>query len=1214
MKLLISLTLLCVAFCTLAQSKYSAHIVEERKFPHESFARYYRFDGTLSLNPEEHKVVITSVFQLESEYTLALDEKFRDPLGWDHFSYSVSYKGIPVRNNIIKVHVKDGILISINAELNKVKGSITPSFSPDLAIESALLIIGAQRYKWEMPEEEALLKMEQQDAKASYYPNPTLMWYQPQGQQKPSLVYGMDVYSDLPLSRQFIYIDAHSHALVGSENRIHTADSNGVAVTAYSGNQPIVADYFASQFRLRESGRGNGIQTFNLNNTSNYGAATDFTDADNFWNNTANQDQYAGDAHWGAEMTYDYFWQVHNRNSIDGNGFLLKSYMHYNTNYNNAFWDGQRMTYGDGNGTTFTPLTAIDITAHEIAHGLTSNTSNLAYSNESGALNESFSDIFGVSVEAFANNNTLNWIIGEDATPSGNGIRNMSNPNAFADPDTYLGTNYYTGTQDNGGVHTNSGVQNFWYYLLTLGGTGTNDINNAYNVTGLGMLNASRIAFRNNTIYLTPNSDYADARFYAIQSAIDIFGVCTPEVMSTTNAWYAVGIGPAFSYSVTAQFGTAFQDYCQAPALVNFMNQSFNAGTYVWDFGDGSTSTSLNPSHTYQNPGLYTVSLIADGGPCGLDTVVLVDYINVDPSLPCAITMSPSGLNQTQTSCTGTMFDPGGGAANYQDLVTSEITIAPTGASSLTLNFTVFDLELNYDYLYIYDGPSNTSPLIGQYTGNTLPNGGTIQSTYGAITLKFFSDTYVTNPGFVLTWACFIPTNPPIADFQASSVTSCTGEIDFYDQSTGGPQTWAWDFGDGSTSNVQSPSHLYIQDGIYTVQLIAGNAFGTDTMVINQYITIDRPDAPVANDVIICAPDTVSVLATALGSISYYDAEFNGNLLDTGLVYTTFLQQTDTVWLENIENNPAQYVGPVNNSFGTGGQHNNTSTQYQIFSVSEPLSIVSAWVNAGSTGDRTITLWDASGNQLDTRFLNIPSGGSRISLNFHLEPGVNYRMGGSQMNLYRNNTGANYPYQIPGLISITNSSAGAAFYYYFYDWEIVKDPCISPRTPVKLIMDQVTAAASVTSFGMTATVGANTSINATQYNWTFGDNATSTQSTPTHLYTLPGTYPVTMIANNDNCSDTVSFEVVVDNAGLIDTENNAWELYPNPVRDILYIQTQASNPTYFIFDAAGREVESGKLDGLGAGINVANFARGTYRFELRLNDGTWYSKPFVKMD
>ena len=1050
---------------------------------------------------------------------------------------------------------------------------------------------------------------------ATYFPSPTLSWYNNTVNGLHSLVYAMDVYADEPLSRQVIYVDAHTNQVVGTENKIHTADSNGIANTVYSGNKPIVADYFASQFRLRESGRGNGIQTFNLNNTSNYGGAVDFIDLDNVWNNTANQDQYAGDAHWGAEMTYDYFWQIHNRNSIDGNGFTLKSYMHYNTNYNNAFWDGQRMTYGDGNGTTFTPLTAIDITAHEIAHGLTSNTSNLVYSNESGALNESFSDIFGVSVESFANNNTLNWIIGEDATPNGNGIRSMSNPNAFADPDTYLGTNYYTGTQDNGGVHTNSGVQNFWYYLLTVGGTGTNDLNNAYNVTGLGLLDASKIAFRNNTFYLTPNSDYADARFYAIQSAIDIFGVCSPEVMSTTNAWYAVGVGPAFSYSVTAQFSTAFQDYCQAPALVNFTNQSFNAGSYIWDFGDGTSSTALNPSHTYQNAGLYTVSLIANGGACGLDTLTLVNYINVDPNLPCAITMNPAGLNQTQTACTGTIFDPGGGAANYQDLVTSEITIAPTGASSITLNFTVFDLEANYDYLYIYDGPSNTSPLIGQYTGNTLPNGGTIQSTYGAITLKFFSDTYVTNAGFVATWACQIPTAPPVADFQANSIASCTGEIDFSDQSTGGPQTWQWDFGDGSTSTMQFPSHVYVQDGVFTVSLIAGNAFGTDTFAIQQYITIDRPDAPSASDVIICAPDSVTVTANGAGNIAFYDAEFGGVLLDTGMIYSTYLQQTDTVWLQSSVDNSSLYVGPLNNTIGTGGQHNNSSTQYMIFSVYEPLTLVSAWVNAGAAGDRTITLWDASGNQLDSRFLSIPAGGSRIALNFHLEPGVNYRIGGSQMNLYRNNAGAVFPYQLPALISITGSSAGGAYYYYFYDWEVVKDPCISPRTPVKLIMDEVTASAAVSAFGMTATVNANQSINANAYSWDFGDNSASTLATPSHLYLLPGTYPVTLVASNDHCADTMSFEVVVDNAGLSEVNSLNWNVYPNPTQNLLTIKTNGVLPNEFsIYDAMGRCVKFGKLDALIQEISVADLARGTYRIELLFNGIGSSSKPFSRMD
>lgn len=1215
MKNLLLATFILGALGAWSQAKFQPSILEIRKESNDAFPRFIRFDESVNVAPENHAAWLKEVFELPAEFTLQFNRRMTDQLGWDHYTYNVLYKNIEVRHNVINVHMKGSRVISVNAELYKVLGSATPSMGVDQSVEAALNFVNAERYKWQMPEEERLLKYENNDPNATYYPRPELMWYRVNAQASAQLVYGMDIYADAPLSRSFVYVDAHTNSVVATENRIHTADSNGVAVTAYSGNRSIVADYFSSQFRLRETGRGNGIQTFDLNNTSNYGAAVDFIDADNYWNNTANMDHYAGDAHWGAEMTYDYFWQIHNRNSIDGNGFTLKSYMHYNTNYNNAFWDGQRMTYGDGNGSTFTPLTAIDITGHEIAHGLTSNTSNLVYANESGALNESFSDIFGVAVESFANNNALNWIMGEDATPNGNGIRNMANPNAFNDPDTYLGTHYYTGAQDNGGVHTNSGVQNFWYYLLTVGGSGTNDINSVYNVTAQGSLKAARIAFRNNTVYLTPNSDYSDARFYAIQSAIDLYGACSPEVMSTTNAWYAVGVGQPFSYSVTSQFSTAFQDYCQAPALVNFTNESFNAGTFQWNFGDGGTSNQLNPSHTYANPGLYTVTLIASGGACGSDTVVLVDYINVDPSLPCAITMNPAGLNQTQTSCSGTLFDPGGIASNYQDLVTSEITIAPAGAATVTLNFSLFDLELNYDYLYIYDGPTNTSPLIGQYTGNTLPNGGTIQSTYGAITLKFFSDTYVTNAGFVMTWACQIPSNPPVADFQANATTSCTGEISFEDQTTGGPNAWNWNFGDGSTSTLQNPTHVYQQDGTYTVTLIASNNIGSDTFALQNYITIDRPDAPVANGIILCSPDSVTVQATANGEIRYFDAAIDGNLLDTGAFYSMFLAQTDTLWVENVETNPVLYVGPLNNSFGTGGQHNNAATQYQIFSVQEPLTIVSAWVNAGAAGDRTITLWDESGNQLDSRFLNIPSGGSRISLNFHLEPGVNYRIGGSQMNLYRNNAGASYPYQIPGLISITGSSAGAAFYYYFYDWEVVKDPCISPRTPVYLVMDEVNAAASLSSIGMTATVVANASNNATQYSWDFGDNSTYAQATPQHTYAQPGTYTVTLVASNDHCSDTAYFEATVDNAGLNEVSSIGWAIYPNPATEALTVRCFGEEPEYYrVFDAQGRLVKEGVMGGMLTSIRVQNMERGAYQLQLQFTSDRTSRKSFIKMD
>jgi Zn-dependent metalloprotease len=223
-----------------------------------------------------------------------------------------------------------------------------------------------------------------------------------------------------------------------------------------------VTDSFNGGFRLREAGRGNGVRTFDMNEGTDYGNAVDFTDANNNWNNVnGNLDQYATDAHWGAEMTYDYFLNEHGRNGIDNNNMQINSYIHFDQNYFNAFWDGQRMTYGDGNGN---PLTALDICGHEMALGVTENSAGLIYQDEYGALNESFSDIFGAAVEFIANPASGDWLMGEDVGTLGS----MGNPNQFGDPDTYEGINWSTGAGDNGGVHTNSGVQNKWFYIFWL--------------------------------------------------------------------------------------------------------------------------------------------------------------------------------------------------------------------------------------------------------------------------------------------------------------------------------------------------------------------------------------------------------------------------------------------------------------------------------------------------------------------------------------------------------------------------------------------------------------------------------------------------------------------------------------------------------------------------------------------------------------------------
>ena len=199
------------------------------------------------------------------------------------------------------------------------------------------------------------------------------------------------------------------------------------------------------------------------------------------------------------------------------------------------------MTYGDGDGINYLPFTSTDIVAHEITHGVTEKSAGLVYQGESGALNESFSDIFGIAVDFYKNPSSANYKFGDVISVTHTPIRDLSNPNATGNPDTYKGL-YWNTNQD---LHSHSMVQNFWFYLLCEGGTGINDTGDSYHVSAIGMEKATQIAYRTLTVYLTPNSNYADARFFSIQAVIDLFGECSTEVTGVASAWYAVGIGDA---------------------------------------------------------------------------------------------------------------------------------------------------------------------------------------------------------------------------------------------------------------------------------------------------------------------------------------------------------------------------------------------------------------------------------------------------------------------------------------------------------------------------------------------------------------------------------------------------------------------------------------------------------------------------------------------
>jgi thermolysin len=224
---------------------------------------------------------------------------------------------------------------------------------------------------------------------------------------------------------------------------------------------------------------------------------------------------------------------------------VLKGYVHYGSSYDNAFWDGQEMIFGDGDGQLFNRFTiSVDVIGHELTHGVTDYSSRLIYRGESGALNEAFSDIMATAIEFFFQPKgdgpmRADYLIGEDVVTPG-GLRSLQDPAAFGDPDHY--TKRYRGTTDNGGVHTNSTIATHAFYLAVEGGE--NQTSHLL-VEGVGAANHQQIenVFYRAFVQLMPSdATYAVARAATIQAARDLYGADSAVERAVADAWSAVGV------------------------------------------------------------------------------------------------------------------------------------------------------------------------------------------------------------------------------------------------------------------------------------------------------------------------------------------------------------------------------------------------------------------------------------------------------------------------------------------------------------------------------------------------------------------------------------------------------------------------------------------------------------------------------------------------
>ncbi len=836
------------------------------------------------------------VLKTKPDVSFTLNKSEKDNVGGVHYRYNELYKQLPVEYGVYNIHSKDGYVQSANGEYySGIEIAATPALTKDAAFQKALQAVPSNHYK--VNSKTGLTEMKDAGTLLILPVNSDYL-----------LAYKFDIYSLSPLKRVYIYIDANTGKVIKEINRIETTDSHGTATTAYSGTVTMTTDSInANSFRLYADKGFSGIHTMNLNTGTDYTVATEFTDADNIWNAT-NIDQYAYDAHFGSEATYDFYMQRFARNSYDNAGASINAYVHYSTGYVNAFWDGTEMTYGDGDGAGNYPLTSLDIVGHEITHAVTEHTAGLIYSDESGALNESFSDCFGVTIDYFKNPTTANFLEGDQINVNGIPFRNMGNPNQYSNPDTYNGT-YWNAPNE---VHNNSGVQNYWYYLLCMGGSGTNDLGDVYTINPIGMDDASAIAFRSLTVYLTPNSQYADARFYSIQAADDLFGSCSNQVIQVTNAWYAVGVDSVFSNAVIAGFNASQDVFCVVPAIVNFNNASLNATSYLWDFGDGFTSTSPSPSHTYTSAGTYTVKLIASGvGTCSsVDTLTMTNYINLtNGGGPLSASCTPvavsvcCGIGISNVLFGSINHASSDASEGYKDFTCGNSTTLiagdpiPINITTGTTNNENVKVWIDYDNNGVFN---NATELAYTSSNHFLNHLGVVNTSASAVLntplrMRVMDD----NATNAITAACNNPQNgqaedytvtfvantqPPVADFTADATTvSVGGTVNFTDLTQHAPTGWTWTFTGGTplTSSVQNPSVVYSTLGTYTVKLAVTNFYGQDSITKVAYINV-------VNTFNMCSGTTFTSIASGQlcdsggPTVGYQDNESCTLLIDPG--------------------------------------------------------------------------------------------------------------------------------------------------------------------------------------------------------------------------------------------------------------------------------------------------------------------------------------------
>jgi len=490
-----------------------------------SFITGFETDGTYD-DEEEIELFINGkkeLFDLKGDLFDVIETE-KDELNTTHYKVAQKMDSIPVYGAELFVHTNEkGKVYAINgnAVKNVEKANWNSKFKMNdkKAIAAGLTHLGL-------------------NGDVEYITEPTAekFIYPFEGKNYP--VYLVTLRYSKPTTAFYkIFVNAENGDIVDKFNALTYSAATGTGIGYDGTTKNINLSLESGTYYLKDTTKAAEIRTYDAGDRTSI-PGTIVSDSDNKFDSA--RQKSAVDAHYFVGVTYDYFKNTHGRNSYDGAGAAVLTSVHYGNNESNAFWDGKQMAYGEGDGTQFGPFSgSLDVVGHEFTHAVTEKTCDLEYRNQSGALNESMSDVFGAIIEAKHTGKTDWWILGEEiTTPNkpGDCLGNMKDPSLGLDPQPGHMNDYKVMTSDNGGVHVNSGIPNRGYYEIAI---------------VIGHDKAEKIYYRALTKYLTKTSQFMDCRNALIQSAKDLYGADSAEHKAVQNGYATIGIGEAYSGGTT---------------------------------------------------------------------------------------------------------------------------------------------------------------------------------------------------------------------------------------------------------------------------------------------------------------------------------------------------------------------------------------------------------------------------------------------------------------------------------------------------------------------------------------------------------------------------------------------------------------------------------------------------------------------------------------